>query len=230
MILPNCSAIFRLDYTGEEVERKMAAARKKRGAAAADDRREVILETALELAEDLGWQRVTMREIATRLDLPLSEIQAHYRDLDALADAWFAKAWQAMLAVPWEELAGLDMAERLETTMMAWFDSLARHRRVSCQMLREKLYPAHPHHWVPMVFNLSRSIQLLRDATKMTAEGRQRQLEEIALSGLFLSSLSVWSRDSTAGQTRTRAYLKRRLKIADRIMTVGFKRSAVSNT
>ena len=178
-----------------------------------------IVDTALQLADEVGWHHVTLREVSARLDLPMAVVQSRYRDLDAVADAWFARAWQAMLAEPPETLRGLSAEARLQLLLMSWFDALATHRKVSCQMLREKLYPAHPHHWIPLIFNLSRTIQLLRDASLLVADGRQRQIEELGLSALFLATLRVWCRDETAGQERTRAYLRHRLAAADRVMT-----------
>jgi hypothetical protein len=66
-----------------------------------------------------------------------------------------------------------------------------------------------------MVFDLSRLIQWLRDAVGMTAGGRQRQMEEIGLTLLFLAVLRRWCRDGSPGQAETRAYLARRLDRAD---------------
>lgn len=185
---------------------------------AADALESRIVDTALQLAEEAGWHRVTLREVSARLGLSMAVVQSHYRDLDAVADAWFARAWQGMLAEAPEGSHDLSAEARLQLHLMSWFDALAVHREVSCQMLREKLYPAHPHHWVPLVFNLSRTIQLLRDASCLAADGRQRQFEELGLSALFLATLRVWCRDDTAGQERTRAYLSRRLAAADRVM------------
>jgi hypothetical protein len=102
--------------------------------------------------------------------------------------------------------------------MMRWFDALAPHREVTGQMLAAKLYPAHPHHWVPLGFNLSRSIHWLREAALLDAVGRRRQVEEVGLSALFLMTLAVWLRDETLGQARTRDVLRRRLADADRAM------------
>lgn len=102
--------------------------------------------------------------------------------------------------------------------MLGWFDALSEHRRITAEMLPVKLYAAHPHHWLPMVFNLSRLIQWLRDAAGLDGGGRRRRIEEIGLSALFLATLAVWVRDETPGQERTRRFLERRLRGADRLM------------
>ena len=177
-----------------------------------------IVDGALDLAEEVGWDRLRLRVVAARLDVPLAEVLVHYRDLDAVADAWFRRAWSAMLAAPPEGFAALPARERLHLAMMRWFDALAPHREVTGQILAAKLYPAHPHHWMPLVFNLSRSIHWLRDVALLDAVGRRRQMEEVGLSALFLMTLAVWLRDETPGQARTRDVLRRRLADADRAM------------
>ena len=193
-----------------------SAGAKMRAAEAPFDQR--ILDAALDLAEESGWDGVRLREVAARLGLPLTDVLAQYRDLDAVADAWFRRAWVAMLAAPPEGFAARPARERLHIVMLRWFDALAAHREVSRQILATKLYPSHPHHWVPLVFNLSRSIHWLREAALLDALGRRRQMEEVGLSALFLMALAVWLRDETPGQARTRDVLRHRLADADRAM------------
>jgi AcrR family transcriptional regulator len=177
-----------------------------------------IVDTAIELAEQVGWSGVRLREVAARLEISLAELQDHYSDLDGVADAWFARAWQAILGPPPNDFASLPAEARLHMLLMRWFDALAPHREITDQMLREKLYLSHPHHWVPMIFNLSRTIQWLRDAALLDTGGYRRQVEEIGLTALFLATLAVWRRDQSPDQARTRAFLRRRLAEADRAM------------
>ncbi len=177
-----------------------------------------IVDTAVDLAEESGWGGVRLHNVANRLKISPAELQTHYRDLDAVADAWFARAMDTMLAPPPRKFSAEPAEARLFLLLMRWFDALAPHRKVTGQMLREKLYPSHPHHWVPMIFNLSRTIQWLRDAAALDAEGRRRQIEEVGLTALFLATLTVWLNDETRDQERTRAFLRRRLARADRAM------------
>ena len=189
---------------------------------------ERIVDTALEMAEEVGWGALRLSDLAARLEVPMAELLASYRDKDAIADAWFGRALAAMLAAPPKDVAARPAKERLYYLLSRWFDALAGHRAVTGQMLREKLYPSHPHHWVPMIFNLSRTIQWLRDAARLEAGGRRRQLEEVGLTLLFLAALRVWLGDDTPGQARTREFLEHRLERADRTMArlYGAKRNS----
>ncbi|MCZ6839250.1 MAG: TetR/AcrR family transcriptional regulator [Alphaproteobacteria bacterium] len=177
-----------------------------------------ILDATLVLAEEIGWDGLRLRRVAERLGVPLAEVLVHYRDLDVVANAWFRRAWVAMLESAPEGFAARPARERLHLMMMRWFDTLAPHREVTGQILAAKLYPSHPHHWMPLVFNLSRSIHWLREAALLDAVGRRRQMEEVGLTALFLMTLAVWLRDETPGQAHTRNILRHRLADADRAM------------
>src|SRR5260221_11019748 len=105
-----------------------------------------------------------------------------------------------MLRPPEAGFEALSARERAQAVLMRWFDAQAAHRRVVGEMLGAKLYPSHPHHWVPMIFSLSRLIQWVREAALLDASGRRRQMEEAGLTWVFLQTLRVWLRDGTPGQ------------------------------
>ena len=181
--------------------------------------RDPILDAALALAEESGWANLGLSKLARQLGMPLTVLHDGYRDTDAIADAWFARATDAMLAPHPEGFTQLSPKQRIEHLILCWFDALAPHRRVTAEMLAAKMHPPHVHHWGPMVFNLSRLIQLLRDAAGLRAGGRRRQLGEIGLTALFLMTLRVWCGDDTQDQARTRRFIGRYLNGAERLMT-----------
>lgn len=181
-----------------------------------------ILDETLRLADEVGWDGVRLRIVAERLGIGLDEVRREYRDLDAVADAWFRRAHLAMVAAP-PAAESAPPPDRIERLLFAWFDALEPYRRVTGEMLAGKLYPSHPHHWVPLVFNLSRTIHWLRDAAGLDATGRRRQIEEIGLSILFVATLRVWLSDETADHDRTRRFLRRWLDTSDRILARAFR-------
>lgn len=180
-----------------------------------------IVDATLALAEERGWEDVRLHHVAVRVDLPLARVFARFRDLDAVADAWFERARSVMLEVPAADIEGLAADQRLATVVMRWFDALAAHRAVTGQMLRGKLYPSHPHHWVPLIFDLSRHVHAILDAARIESTGRRRQLAEVGMTLIFLATLRDWLRDRSPAQTRTRRRLARRLRGADRCLGRG---------
>ncbi|HMR30167.1 MAG TPA: hypothetical protein PKA33_09160 [Amaricoccus sp.] len=175
-----------------------------------------VVQAALGIAAEHGWDQVRLSTIADRLELPAAEIGGHFRDVDAIANAWFAQARLAMLAVPGEELAGRPADERIALAFGCWLDSLAVHRRVAAQILRHKLHPSHPHHWVPLVFDLSRLVHDLLDVALVTGSGRLRQAQEIGLTAITLVTLAEWLRDDSPAQERSKQRLRQRLARAGR--------------
>ncbi|MSP67874.1 MAG: hypothetical protein EXQ96_07230 [Alphaproteobacteria bacterium] len=173
----------------------------------------------------LGWERVRLHDVAADLGLSLAELRLHFRELDAIGTAWLARADAAMLAAPADRaFRSLPARERISVALQRWLDALAGHRRVTGQVLRAKLYPGHPQHTLGLVWWVSRTVQWLREAVALDAGGRQRQVEEIGLTALFLATLWRWVRDESPDQERTRRYLANRLALADRLMAGLFAR------
>ena len=65
----------------------------------APDLGELIVDTALTIAEEKGrWSGVRLHDVADRLSIPATQVLDYYRDLDAVADAWFRRGLNAMAA------------------------------------------------------------------------------------------------------------------------------------
>ena len=173
---------------------------------------DAILDEALRIADERGWVRTSLADVASSLGISLADMRSHYRDKDALANAWFERALTAMLADEDKAVAALPADERIAERLRVWFDTLAIHRDVSRAMLAAKLYPGHPHHWVPLVFDLSRFVHWLLDAADLNSPSPRRQLEEIALTGVVVASVSSWMVDPTPDQRLTERILRRGLK------------------
>jgi AcrR family transcriptional regulator len=182
-----------------------------------------ILTATLLRAETVGWQNIRLHDIADDLGTSLTIIKEHFRDTDAIANAWFLKSLDAMLAPTHKGFRDLPPKQRLFLVFMRWLDTMAAHRRVTVEMIRTKLYLGHPHHWVPLVFNLSRLVQWIREAAFPDAQGRQRQIEEIGLTALVVTTLGVWAQDQSKDQDRTRRFFQNRLETGDRIMSRLFR-------
>ena len=186
----------------------------KAGVATADR----ILEAALDEADAHGFADLRLHRVADGLGLSLAEVRAHYRDADAIADAWFGRALDAMLQPMPEGFAAWPAAERLFVVIERWLDALAPRRRLTGRMLQAKLWPSHPHHWVPLAFDLSRLVHWMLDAARIEGAGAIRALEEIGTTALVLATLRDWLRDTSPDSARTKQRLRRRLAAADRAM------------
>lgn len=182
-----------------------------------------IVDATIRMAECVGWENLRLHSLADELGLSLDQVRLHFRDLDQVANVYFERAHLAMLAPPAAGFAALPARERLYQVILKWFDALALHRKVTAEMLATKLYPSHPHHWVPLIFNLSRTIHWVREAALLDAGGLRRQAEEVGLTLILLAILAVWVRDAIPEQARTRRFLRRKLERAE-ILREGMER------
>lgn len=185
-----------------------------------------IINETIAVAAEVGWANVRLRIVAERLGMSLADIHAHFRDLDAVANAWFARSCEAMLAPSPASFPSVPARERVHAVMMRWFEAMEPHKHTVGQVLRTKMYPSHPHHWIPLVFDLSRLIHWVREAALLDAKGARRQMEEVGLTLVFLRTLPVWLCDRSTDQVRARQFLSRRLGCGDRIMRCVWGRHA----
>ncbi|MCX8100600.1 MAG: TetR/AcrR family transcriptional regulator [Geminicoccaceae bacterium] len=173
--------------------------------------RDRILEVALALAEEVGFEQLRLSEVAQRAHVAPAEVAALFPDTNAIADAWFARALAAVWETPADQLADPDPAVRLERVMLRWLEALAPHRVLTGTMIRAKLWPSHPHHWVPMIFALSRLVHAFLDVARVPGRGAERAVQEIGGTLLTLETLAVFLTDPTPGLLRTRETLHRSL-------------------
>ena len=175
-----------------------------------------ILDAALELGEQHGWDAVHLHDIAQALGIGLADIGRHYDQKDALAEAWFDRADAALLAIPlkpgWAEFSP---RERLQRAIFAWLDVLAPHRRLTAAMLRYKLQPDHLHLQALGLLRISRTVQWIREAALLPSVGWRREVEEAALTAIFVSTFTYWLGDDSRGADHTFALLDRLLAGAE---------------
>jgi ubiquinone biosynthesis protein COQ9 len=185
-----------------------------------------ILDSALELSEQRGWDAVHLHDIAQVMGITLADIRRHYPQKDSIAEAWFDRADDALLAMPatpgWDDLS---VTQRLHGSLFAWLNALAPHRRITAEMLRYKLQPDHLHLQALGITRVSRTVQWIREVALLRSVGWRREVEEAALTGIYLSTFVYWLNDDSAGFAGTHAFMGRLLAIAERVaLQVRFRR------
>ncbi|EAR22183.1 TetR/AcrR family transcriptional regulator [Nitrococcus mobilis] len=180
--------------------------------ATADQR---ILDTAITLAERVGWEAVRFADVADALGIGLDDIRRHYREKEAIADAWFDRADAVMLqAAAGERAKLLPELERVEDCIIAWLGALDTHRRVTREIILNKLEPGHLHVQIPAVLRISRTVQWVREACGRPQTFVLRALDESVLTTLFVTTFAYWLLNPRDNLQATRRFLHRLLRLA----------------
>lgn len=182
------------------------------GDAGNDALRDRIVDCAVDLAEESAWESVRLHQIAERLGIELADIQGCFAEKDQLIDAWFDRADRAALVASRETgFEALSAPGRLKRVMLAWFDHLAPHRRVTREMIHAKAEFGHVHMQVPALIRVSRTVQWFREAAGYSDALPIRAIAESAHTGIYLLSFVFWMRDPSPHSQRTRNLLDRLL-------------------
>lgn len=172
-----------------------------------------ILDTALDLAETCGWERLHLHDVAETLGCDLAAIARHYRQKDDLVEAWLDRADAALFVrAKSADLAALDASKRLEELLMAWLAGMAAHRTLTGQMLLYKLELGHIHLQAGALLRVSRTVQWWREAARRQNLHLSRVAEESLLSVVFLRTFTHWLRHSKESDADLRALLRRQLR------------------
>ena len=180
---------------------------------------ERILDAALARADNIGWEHVQLRDVADDIGIPLADVYSAFPDLDAVGTGLFKRADRAMLNVARRRgFDKLPARERLHRVMMAWFRALAPHRRHVRVILRYKFAAAHIHLRAALIVRLSRTVQWIREASKLDAVGLRLDVEEIGLTLIFVATVMQWLSGRSDDLDSTNSFLARRLDRADHVM------------
>lgn len=175
-----------------------------------------IINTALELANQRSWEEIRLHEVAAAAGISLEDIRHHFREKDALIDAWFDRADAAMLAEAAQaDFTPLPARQRIERALFAWLGALQPYRRVTREMILSKCEPGHIHIQFPAIMRISRTVQWLREAAGVKDAFARRALAETVLTGIYLTVFIHWLNDDSAAAERTRRLLARLLAQAE---------------
>jgi AcrR family transcriptional regulator len=178
----------------------------------------VIVDKALQIGQETGWENLRLIDIAIALDISLADIHQHFNQKDELVDAWFDRADRHLLSVKAESgWLSLSPEQRIEQSLWRWLEVLTPYRRVTGQMLLYKLEPGHIHLQIGGILRISRTVQWLMEAADLKARHLHRIRQEIALSTVFVSTFVHWLNDSSVHQQRCRQSLKRKLAVAAKL-------------
>jgi len=171
--------------------------------------RERILEAALVLFADRGYEATTMRDVAREAGASLGLAYRYFASKEEFALALYMRLAEESEEWAREGLAGGTIAERFEWAMVAKLDQVSPHRGPLAALLTRALDPNSPisalgdgtvavREKMGGVF-----LEVVRGASDAPREKQARELGN-ALYALHLAILLYWFHDRTPGARATR--------------------------
>ncbi|MDQ2070260.1 TetR/AcrR family transcriptional regulator [Natronospira bacteriovora] len=174
--------------------------------------RDSILDAALAVAADRHWEAVRLFDVAEQLGVTLADLQPLLAEKEQLVDWLWQRADETLLAdCRGKSFQTLDFPKQFEACVLAWLGALQPARRTFRQMLEVRMEPGHLHIQIPTLFQVSRSVQWMRELCGRDATFLRRASEETALTAVFVSTLLVWLGDDSHGSQRSRDWCRDRL-------------------
>ncbi len=181
------------------------------------DPRQKIIDASLKLAEERGWRRLALPEIAEAAGVSLAELYRHFVGKQAILDA-FSQSIDSALLDELEDDFELDepARDRLFDVLMRRFDLLRPHRDALARITQDQLND--PLALCGSLRQLLHSMRWMLEGARIGTGGLMGAVRVKALVAIYLSVIPVWLRDETADQSKTMAALDARLRRIEAVL------------
>jgi AcrR family transcriptional regulator len=175
----------------------------------AEETRERILDAALRLFREHGFDHTTMRDIASEAGMAVGAAYYHFRSKEDLVMAFYVRtADEARTLLPARLDRSSDLKKRLRSVLDVKFEQFSEHRRLLVALSRIGIDPAHPlSPFGPETEPMRReSIESFRAAIEGSSSRVPKDLQRDLPQLLWLYQMGVilfWMFDESPGQLRT---------------------------
>jgi len=209
------------------IERKsqpLSSLRDKPATTKAEETRARILDAALELFREKGFDQTTMRAVAAAADVATGAAYYYFRSKEELVMAFYARTSdEAREVLPALIDRSKDLKKRLRAVIDLKFAQFAEHRRLLVALVRIGIDPSHPlspfgKETEPM---RQESIDSFRAAIDGSGTRIPKDLHGDLPQLLWLYQMGVilfWMFDESSGQRKTRALVDGTLDLIVRLI------------
>lgn len=188
-----------------------------------------LIEAALAISGERGWQSLSLVDVARRAEVSLAECYRAFPDKATVLHRLLAATDQAVLRDGPADDPEETPRDRLFEVFMRRFDALQRRRAAIVTILRE--LPFDPLTAAGLLPRLARSIVWMAETAGVPMAGVPGLVRVKVLGAVYLYALRAWVNDETADMAQTMAALDKALRRADRLLSAfpgGARRSAPS--
>lgn len=171
--------------------------------------KERAIAAALDLATRMGWDMITLSDIADKAHCTLAELSELFDDKADILAAYERSVDKKVL----ESFAEPDLAaperDRLFDILMERFDVLNENRAAMVSVLKSMMLD--PKQAVIGLPHLGRSMAWMLEAAGIDSSGLKGALKVAGLSAVYVYALRAWTKDDSADLSKTMAALDRGL-------------------
>lgn len=198
----------------------MATSKATRG----EQTKSAILEAALGLFAEVGYDATTMRAIAERAGVSVGNAYYYFDSKEQLIQGFYDRAAEQHLTVSVDRLEGLtDLAERIHAHLACWFELMSGNHEFAAAFFRTAADPSSP------MSPFSSESAPARDAAierwRHVVEGSDADIPEHVRSELpgvlwlfQMGLILFWVHDSSADQIATRMAVARTVPLVVRVI------------
>jgi AcrR family transcriptional regulator len=192
----------------------------------AEETRERILDTALRLFREKGFDETTMRDIASEAGVATGAAYYYFHSKEDFVMGFYRRtAEEAREILPGAIAESRDLRKRLRAIIDTKFDQFADHRRLMIALVRIGIDPSHPlspfgRDTEPM---REESIDSFRDAIRGSGTRIPKDLEADLPRLLWLYQMGLilfWMFDESPGQKRTQTLVDGTLDLIVRLIQI----------
>ncbi|MCZ4281868.1 TetR family transcriptional regulator [Kiloniella laminariae] len=168
-----------------------------------------VLQTAMRLSIEQGWQNLSLAEIAVAAKLPLSELYAIFPSKAAILQHLAVQADLQLMDGEEKDRLEQPVKDRLFDLMMNRFEALSPYKQGLKSVV--KAGSSDPFSAVSQLCHLRHSMALVLEAAGISTSGLRGFLRTKALSAVYLGAFRVWLKDESEDMVKTMASLDKGL-------------------
>lgn len=187
--------------------------------AKAEETKARIVDAALELFRDKGFDETTMRDIAGNADVATGAAYYYFRSKEDLVMAFYMRtAEEARELLPKALSRSMDLRKRIHAVIDLKLSQFAQHRRLLIALVRIGIDPKHP--LSPFGKETAAMREESIDAFRQALEGSNIKIPELPqLLWLYMMGIILyWIYDESPGQKKTATLLDGTLDIVVRLI------------